>query len=108
MVEGDDKRRARLNCIAHLLSMMPVRGRLGAADQASTAVTRSAATSARRSLYHYVPDHAASLTSTSGLNHAPGGRPRRPSSANWLAAGPHGEVPFTGISVGWSASRTGF
>ena len=61
VVEGDDKKRARLNCIAHLLSVLPYEDvhqdkiDLGPRP-ADTGYTRPP-----RNLYHYVPDHAAAL-----------------------------------------------
>ena len=62
VVEADDKRKARLNCIAHLLSVDPVRGRdRGAARPAASTRTGADYERPPRSLYHYVPDYAASL-----------------------------------------------
>ena len=60
VVESDDKRRARINMIAHLLSTIPVPRR--AADAAVTCRRgrRPRATSGRRKeMQTYVPDHAA-------------------------------------------------
>ena len=61
VVEGDDKRRARLNCVAHLLSVVPY-------GEVSTPVLalppRPPASDYERpprDLFHYVPDHAATL-----------------------------------------------
>ena len=55
VVEADDKRRARLNCISHLLSLHPVRGPAAAEGQAAAAA-RPATTSARPSATRtYVP-----------------------------------------------------
>ena len=51
VVEGDDKRRARLNCIAHLLSLVPVRGRpRDAARAAAPAAGEQLRAAAARSL----------------------------------------------------------
>jgi polyphosphate kinase 2 len=61
VVEADDKRRARINCIAHLLSVVPyedvfeptvkLRPRKGDEGYVRPPIDK----------YHYVPDHAASL-----------------------------------------------
>ena len=40
VVNADDKRRARLNCIAHLLSMIPYEDRHAAAARAAAAPAR--------------------------------------------------------------------
>ncbi len=61
VVEGDDKRRARLNCIAHLLSVMPYQN---IAEPKVVLPPRPPDTGyvrPPRSLFRYVPDHAASL-----------------------------------------------
>ncbi|WP_406069008.1 polyphosphate kinase 2 [Streptomyces sp. NBC_01020] len=61
VVESDDKRRARLNMIAHLLSTMPY---YDAAPAALTLPPRPPATGYQRpprDLQTYVPDHAAGL-----------------------------------------------
>jgi polyphosphate kinase 2 len=61
VVEGDDKRRARLNCIAHLLSIVPYQ------DVLETPVKLPPRSPERdyerppRELFRYVPDHAATL-----------------------------------------------
>jgi polyphosphate kinase len=61
VVEGDDKRRARLNCIAHLLSMVPYD------DVIETPLELPPRPSAMdyerppRELFRYVPDYAATL-----------------------------------------------
>ena len=61
VVEGDDKRRARLNCIAHLLSLIPYEDikqpRIKLPPRAPAADYERPP----RELYHYVPDHAATL-----------------------------------------------
>ncbi len=61
VVEADDKRRARLNCIAHLLTQVPYQ------DATTTPLELAARPDAGdyqrppRELYRYVPDHAATL-----------------------------------------------
>jgi polyphosphate kinase len=61
VVEGDDKRRARLNCIAHLLSLLPY------GDVVETPLTlpprppEDDYQRPPRDLYRYVPDHVAQL-----------------------------------------------
>jgi polyphosphate kinase len=63
VVPADDKRRARINCIAHLLSRVPYVAEPGErlklpAQQADQGYVRP-----DPSVYTYVPDHAATLTS---------------------------------------------
>jgi polyphosphate kinase len=61
VVEGDDKRRARLNCIAHLLSLIPYED---IAEQKIVLPPRPPDTGYERpprELYRYVHDHAATL-----------------------------------------------
>ena len=61
VVEADDKRRARLNCIAHLLGQVPYRA---VPNELLELPPRPDAGDYRRpprELYRYVPDHAASL-----------------------------------------------
>jgi polyphosphate kinase 2 len=63
VVPADDKRRARINCIAHLLSRVPyvaepVAGLTLPPQQADQGYVRP-----DPSVYTYVPDHAATLTS---------------------------------------------
>jgi len=61
VVEADDKRRARLNCIAHILSAIP---REAVDEPAVELGPRPPATDYQRpprSLFRYVPDHAASV-----------------------------------------------
>jgi polyphosphate kinase 2 (PPK2 family) len=63
IVEADDKRRARLNCIAHLLSLIPYED---VAQQKIVLPPRppdSGYVRPPRDLYRYVPDHAATLLS---------------------------------------------
>jgi polyphosphate kinase 2 len=58
VVEGDDKRRARLNCIAHLLTIVPYQNRIE--PPASLEPRPEAGDYERppRELFHYVPDVA--------------------------------------------------
>jgi polyphosphate kinase len=61
VVEADDKRRARLNCIAHLLSLIPYQD---VHEERVTLAPRppdSGYQRPPRELYRYVPDHAAEL-----------------------------------------------
>jgi polyphosphate kinase 2 len=61
VVEADDKRRARLNCIAHLLSLIPYED---VAQERVVLPSRPPDTGyvrPPRDLYRYVPDHAARL-----------------------------------------------
>jgi len=62
VVEGDDKRRARLNCIAHLLSIMPYQE---VDEKLVKLPPRPPAPDYERpprELFRYVPDHAATLS----------------------------------------------
>jgi polyphosphate kinase len=63
VVEGDDKRRARLNCIAHLLSVVPYQDVLGTPVELPPRPPESDYERPPRDLYRYVPDHAATLLS---------------------------------------------
>jgi polyphosphate kinase 2 len=60
VVEADDKRRARLNCIAHLLTQVPYEP---VSETMLKLPPREKSHYERppRDLYHYVPDHAATL-----------------------------------------------
>ena len=61
VVEGDDKRRARLNCIHHLLSIVPYEDVVEVPPELAP---RPAATDYERpprEIFRYVPDHAATL-----------------------------------------------
>jgi polyphosphate kinase len=60
VVEGDDKRRARLNCIAHLLTQVPYE-RVHEPMLKLPERERSDYERPPRDLYRYVPDHAATL-----------------------------------------------
>ncbi len=61
VVEGDDKRRARLNCIAHLLSIVPYQDVLETPVELPPRPPESDYERPPRDLYRYVPDHAATL-----------------------------------------------
>jgi polyphosphate kinase 2 len=61
VVEGDDKRRARLNCIAHLLSIVPYEDELEPPLELPPRPPESDYERPPRDLFHYVPDHTAML-----------------------------------------------
>ena len=61
VVEGDDKRRARLNCIAHILSILPYDDVTETRIKLPPRPPGAGYERPPRSLFHYVPDHAASL-----------------------------------------------
>jgi polyphosphate kinase len=61
VVEGDDKRRARLNCIAHLLSMVPYEDVLETPPELPPRPSSRDYERPPRELFRYVPDHAATL-----------------------------------------------
>jgi polyphosphate kinase len=61
VVEGDDKRKARLNCIAHLLSVIPYEDVIEPPPDLPPRPEGSGYERPPRSLYHYVPDYAATL-----------------------------------------------
>jgi polyphosphate kinase 2 len=61
VVEADDKRRARLNCIAHLLSLIPYQDVHEAKVRLPPRPPGSGYQRPPRELYRYVPDHAAEL-----------------------------------------------
>ena len=61
-VEADDKRRARLNCIAHLLSVVPYHGREPVRTSIPPRPPAGTYTRPPRDRYHVVPDYAATLT----------------------------------------------
>ena len=63
VVEGDDKRRARLNCIAHLLSIVPYKDVLETPVKLPPRPPESDYERPPRELFRYVPDHAATLLS---------------------------------------------
>jgi polyphosphate kinase 2 len=61
VVEGDDKRRARLNCIHHLLSLVPWDDVLEAPPKLAPRPPEENYTRPPRELFRYVPDFAAAL-----------------------------------------------
>jgi polyphosphate kinase 2 len=61
VVEGDDKRRARLNCIAHLLSIVPYEDVIEAPLELPPRPSGNLYERPPRTLFRYVPDHAATL-----------------------------------------------
>ncbi len=61
VVEGDDKRRARLNCIAHLLSLVPYEDVLETPLELPVRPPESDYQRPPRELFRYVPDHTATL-----------------------------------------------
>ena len=61
VVEADDKRRARLNCIAHLLSQVPYQDVLAAPLELPLRPEAGDYQRPPRELYRYVPDHSATL-----------------------------------------------
>src|SRR5262249_10122847 len=61
VVEADDKRRARLNCIAHLLDSIPYEDLLVAPAELPPRPGEGDYERPPRSLFHYVPDHAKEL-----------------------------------------------
>ena len=61
VVEGDHKRRARLNCIHHLLSIVPYVDVVEPPLDLPERPSESGYERPPRELFHYVPDYAASL-----------------------------------------------
>ena len=61
VVEGDDKRRARLNCIHHLLSIVPYEDVLEAPLELPPRPPAGDYERPPRDLFHYVPDYTATL-----------------------------------------------
>jgi polyphosphate kinase len=61
VVEGDNKRRARLNCIAHLLSIIPYEDVIEPPLELPPRPSASKYERPPRTLFHYVPDHSATL-----------------------------------------------
>jgi polyphosphate kinase 2 len=61
VVEADDKRRARLNCIAHLLSLVPYQAVVETKPKLPKRVKDESYQRPPRDLATYVPDYAASL-----------------------------------------------
>ena len=62
VVESDDKRRARINCIAHLLSTVPYHDVTPRSLDLPPRPPSSGYVRTPREMQTYVPDHAASLT----------------------------------------------
>ena len=63
VVEADDKRRARINCISHLLSRIPYRAKELPKVVIPPRQKDEGYERPPRDIYTYVPDHAASLVS---------------------------------------------
>jgi polyphosphate kinase len=61
VVEADDKRRARLNCISHLLSRIPYEDRTPGPIELPPRQSEDGYRRPDRQTQHYVPDHAAEL-----------------------------------------------
>jgi polyphosphate kinase 2 len=61
VVEGDDKRRARLNCMAHILSLLPYQDVSEPRIELPPRPPDAGYERPDRSLFRYVPDHAGSL-----------------------------------------------
>ena len=61
VVEADDKRRARLNCIAHLLSIVPYRNVYEPKVKLRARQSDEGYVRPPPDKYHHVPDHAARL-----------------------------------------------
>jgi polyphosphate kinase 2 len=61
VVEGDDKRRARLNCIAHLLTLVPYTDEVETPIELPPRPPESDYRRPPRELFRYVPDHTATL-----------------------------------------------
>jgi polyphosphate kinase 2 len=61
VVEGDDKRRARLNCVHHLLSLIPYEDIIEVPLDLAPRPPETDYKRPPRDLFHYVPDYTASL-----------------------------------------------
>ena len=61
VVEGDDKRRARLNCIHHLLSIVPYEDVVDVPLELAQRPPETEYERPPRELFHYVPDYTKSL-----------------------------------------------
>jgi polyphosphate kinase 2 len=61
VVEADDKRRARLNCISHFLSRIPYEDRTPEPFELPKRQSEDGYRRPDRETQHYVPDHAAAL-----------------------------------------------
>ncbi len=68
VVPADQKRRARLNCIAHLLSLLPYEDVLDAPPELPPRPTEGDYQRPPRDLSKYVPDHAATLLTSTRTN----------------------------------------
>jgi polyphosphate kinase len=64
VVPSDDKKRARINCIAHLLSLIPWEPKPLPDIKIPRSQSDEGYVRPPRDLYTYVPDHAAELTAT--------------------------------------------
>jgi hypothetical protein len=62
VVEADDKRRARINCIAHLLGRVPCTAHELPHIELPKRQQDQGYVRPPREIYTYVPDHAATLT----------------------------------------------
>ena len=98
VVEADDKKRARINCIAHLLSMVPWAPKPEPKIDLPPRQSDDGYIRPPRDLYSYVPDHAATLAqkgnekATEGVTddgHDGGAGRRRPDR-------PHGDRALRG------------
>ena len=61
IVKSDDKRRARLNCIAHLLSVVPYEDVVEPPPELPPRPSADSYVRPPRSLFQYVPDHSDTL-----------------------------------------------
>jgi hypothetical protein len=61
VVEADDKRRARINCIAHLLGRIPYQAHKLPAIKLPKRQQDEGYVRPPREIYTYVPDHAETL-----------------------------------------------
>jgi polyphosphate kinase 2 (PPK2 family) len=61
VVDADDKRRARINCIAHLLSRVPYSPKQLERIELPTRQADQGYVRPSRDIYTYVPDHASTL-----------------------------------------------
>jgi polyphosphate kinase 2 len=64
VVEGDDKRRARLNCVTHLLSLIPYTDVISPPMKLPPRPRAGSYQRPPRELYRYVPDRTAELLTT--------------------------------------------
>jgi polyphosphate kinase 2 len=61
VVEADDKRRARINCLSHLVSQLPIEDHVPARLDLPERQSDEGYVRPPRETYNYVPDHAATL-----------------------------------------------